>query len=338
MMSLRKFSKLAGVSPATVSRAFSHPDDVAVKTRKHVYELAERLDFRPSAVGNAAHGGKTRSVGVVMPGLEVSYFSDITLGVQDILLKKNYLPITLCSRQTKLPECLKRLMDHRIDALIAYAVNESLTRDSFADLLKLHIPIVSLSAAMAHFQCDSIGTDDYQGGRLVAEHLLSLGHRDMAITYFGEGSSDCEARLMGFSQRLAADGIPIPEENILAFLPRDKRNKEEFRLRIADLLSSPKRPTAIFATTDIHASIIYQVAAQLKIRIPDDVSVVGYADLDFAPHLQPPLTTVRQDGFRVGQLAAEKALQLITGPELPPENQKVDIELVVRGSTAPLNA
>ena len=339
MISLRKFSKLAGVSPATVSRAFSNGKGLAPDTRKRILEIAERVDFRPSAIGSVAFGGKTRSIGVIMPGFRVSYFMDIAAGIQEHLIEQNQLPILLDSTAASTADCLKRMMDHRIDGLIINIINEESTKEDFADLLKLNIPILAIGPVLAGLHCDTVDTDDTQGGILAAEHLLKLGHRNFACTYYGAGMSSCENRISGFKTKLAQAGVELKDENIARLKPFDSEGVSHFKVKIREILQSDNRPTAFFATTDFHALEVFEVAKELNIRIPEDLSVIGFADLVFSEYIHPALTTIRQDGHKVGLEAAKCIMKRMKHDDDSAKNRRMDhkllpVELIVRESTA----
>ena len=338
MISLRKFSKLAGVSPATVSRAFSNAKGLSEETRERILEIAERVDFRPSAIGSVAFGGKTRSVGVILPGFRVSYFMDIACGIQEYLIAKNHLPILLDSSVSSMADCLKRMMDHRIDALIINIINEETTKEDFADLIKLNIPIMVIGPVLGGLQCDSIDTDDTMGGRLAAEHLLELGHKNVACTYYGAGMSSCDNRLRGFTSVLDKAGAEMQKKNIARLYPF-RPSETEFRESVRSILSAPDPPTAFFATTDFHALEVLSVAKEMKLRVPEDLSIIGYADLVFSEHLLPALTTIRQDGKKVGLEAAKCVFKhMLENPDIAKtkkiNHELVPVELIVRGSTA----
>ena len=330
-LSLRKFSRLAGVSPATVSRVFSG-GVVAEPTKRRVLGLAERMSFRPSAVGATHFGSKTRSVGVILPDLRISYFSEIACGLQSSLIKKGYLPITLTITANRERELVRRLVDHRVDAVAMNLTDESIDWNDIKELLFHRIPIVSMSRFTAGAACDVVETDDEEGGRLAARRLASLGHRRIGFIYYGEGNSTCEPRFDGFRIELAKKGIHINESDIVRVSPREPHADERQAEKIKELITRKKRPTAVFAPTDLIARIVCEVASRAGLRVPEDLSVVGFADLDFAGLHAPPLTTIRQDGIAVGKAAAEMILKRISGYDAPPQRHLIPVDLVVRES------
>ncbi len=331
MLSLREFAKLAGVSRTTVSRAFSNSDKVAPATRKQLFELAATVGFRPSPVMRPATrgGGRTHSVGVLYPGYRASFFQDIQRGIQDDLLSHGILPIMLAVDVHNMHQCLNRLVDHRIDGLVTTSAEEAITQDDLQRLRKMKLATVWLASdhGRSFPQDDSVNTDDYQGGMLAARHLIDLGHRRIGLGY-----PKATNRLDGFLAELARHGLTV-EPDCRVDIPNPAQ--PEFRARVVDLLSGSRRPTAIFCWTDLEAAVFYQVAHQLHVAIPRELSIVGYADLNFAPLLSPPLTTIRQNGYALGQRAAELIVARIGGDSSPPRQELIPAQLIVRQSTAP---
>lgn len=335
MRSLREFSKLAGVSPSTVSRVFSGTGRVSPETQKRILQLAESLDFRPSAIGQVAFGGGTQSVGVLVPSLAVSFFADIVRGLQKHMLKTDHLPIVLEAETGIFDQrAVQRLLDHRVDAMLLTLMSESLTPDDLGSILRSQIPVVILGSFRASLGLDAVDNDDLAGGRAVAEHLLGLGHRDFGFVYFGEGHTNSDQRLNGFREALAEAGVALPTENIVSLDPHRADRERLLGDDLLKLLSRPDRPTAVFASTDDLARAVYSTARGLGLSIPHDLSVVGYANLNFSGLISPPLTTVDQNGLEIGHRAAQLILDRLGSPQAPYRTEIVPVRLVVRESTA----
>lgn len=343
MMSLREFAKLAGVSVATASRVFSGKTRVAPKTRERILLLAERSGFHPSAIGQVAFGGKTRSIGVLTGNIEIDYFAAITTGIQDRLIKDDFIPITLqkFTAGAKLSDRggLQKLLNYRVDGVIMCITDERLSREDFLPVLQNHLPIVLLGNYYGGWICDMVHTDDMRGGEIAGEHLIQLGHSHIGYTVFGEGHSSCDLRIEGFRRSLEKSGVSFQKE-LCARNPAhmERENREAvFRKSIRFLLTRKDRPTAIFATTDIHASLVIDEARKLGIEVPNQLSVIGFANLALAHHTSPPLTTIRQDGYAVGSKAAELVLRRINDPDAPVVTHLVPTTLIRRDSTAPFS-
>lgn len=328
---------MAGVSTATVSRVFSKPDTVAPETRQRLLKLADRIGFRPSAVGRVAFGGRTRSVGVLLPTLIVSHFAEIAAGLQARFLEDDYLPMILQHDGTDAQRAVRRLLDHKVDALILNLIHEGFTANDFSDVIKSKIPVVTLDTVRAGLPYDSVASDDLMGGRLAAEHLLELGHRKFGFLYFGEGHSSADVRLQGFREALSEHGIAITPQQIVRLDSHKESRDQDLIADLIHILSTPNRPTAFFASTDYLALNVYETVRTLKLKIPQDLSVVGYANLNFSTSVEPPLTSICQNGYQIGLHAAEQVLKRLENPKAPITNIQIPTELITRQSTARVN-
>ena len=213
-------------------------------------------------------------------------------------------------------------------------VDESLTPDDFSEVVKAKVPAVVISPLGSSLMFDMAGDDDIGGGRLAGEHLLSLGHERIGYALFGEGRSTSSLRQQGFEQALAQRGLKLADRDIACLPARDLNREALFVDDLRRILSRPDRPTAFFASTDVLAAHTYGVARELGLRIPHDLSVVGYANLSFAQYVDPPLTTIRQDGRELGRRAAALILNRLHNPTAPRQDVVVPTELIVRASTA----
>ncbi len=338
MLTLRQFAKMANISPATVSRVFSGSAKVLPETRERIMALAAKCGFSPACARPARLNGGTRSVGLLLPVLNIRYFSDIAFAVQKSLGERGYLSIAVEGRA--FPDgdrtALKRLIEHSVDGLIMDVIDESVSRDEFSRIANFKGPIVQIDSNRAGFSTDTVRTDDIEGGRLAAKHLLELGHRRISFCRYGEGHSTCENRFAGFRSMLEAFGVTYDPRLEVALPPREPRRQEIFMASLKKLLSMPagRRPTAIFAPMDPMVPDIYEAASALGLGIPRDLSVVGYSDFDLAEMLHPKLTTVRQDGVAVGAEAVRLFFDRMENPDAPLKSSVIPVELIVRASTA----
>jgi LacI family transcriptional regulator len=201
----------------------------------------------------------------------------------------------------------------------------------FQDIGQRHIPLVMVvSETTTH--ADHVGTDEEVGGKLAAEHLLSLGHQRVVHVTFPHRTGNVHRRAEAFIKRMAKGGAEV--EIVGGQL-------DDLVAPLRDTLSrGSKPPTAVFAATDPMATKVYGVAASLGMKIPQDLSVIGYADFPFARDLVPPLTTVRQDPYQMGRISAQLLLDRILERAPGEASKRIHLapELVVRGSTADASA
>ncbi len=347
-LSLRDIAHLADVSPATVSRVFSGRAPVAESTKARILALAADHGFRPSAIGQVAFGGPTRSIGVLMQRLAVSFFADITNGLQQTLLEQDYLPMILQRGIGSLSEArmIQRLLDHRVDGMILLPSDESLQPAVFEQTTKARppavfeqvtkagLPIVFIGSIHPSHGFDVATNDDVAGGRIVGEHLLALGHRRFGFVSFGAGHANALPREEGLRSALDQSTCPLHAKNIVRIDPFDSHREQALEADLFRILSRRDRPTAFVLSADTQVEAVLKATRTLGLRIPRDLSVVGFGNLNFSSLMTPPLTTVEQNGRQLGQCAARIILARLENPSIPLFFETIPVRLVVRESTA----
>jgi LacI family transcriptional regulator len=213
-----------------------------------------------------------------------------------------------------------------VDGVIIFPIDVSVPDVHFQEIWQRNIPLVTVDRETTT-HADFVGTDEELGGKLAAEHLLSLGHKRVIHVTFTHRTANVARRADAFTKRMEKGGAEV--EFVSGQL-------EDLVPPLKESFAKPKRPTAVFAATDPMATKVYGVAAALGMKVPDDLSIVGYADFPFARDLVPPLTTVRQDPYQMGRLAAQLLLDRILDRAEEDAAKRIHLapELVVRGSTA----
>lgn len=336
---LKDVAREAKVSVATASiilrKAHGRFND---ETKKRVYDAAKKLGWRRNLLVEGIQTGKSKTVGILIPPFD-SYWTNVLTGIHMELTRSGYMPITLWvgdaenfADQGQGLEQIHQLIDRRVEALIVWPDFGFKYKNYFRKLIQKDIPLVVIDHELdGEKVADSVQTDEEQGGKLVAEHLLGLGHENIGcITEYETPARSWQLRrrrYFEFAVKLAAD------KSVRTW---HMREDETDAVRLAkDILSSPDRPTAIFADTDHLALDIYNAAADLGISIPDELSVVGFSGLNFTASMRPPLTTVRQNAVEVGMHAGRITVQRINKEfTASPTTVKVACELIVRDSTA----
>jgi LacI family transcriptional regulator len=314
-----------------------------VETCQRVEEAAQKLGWRRNLLVSGMQTGHTKTVGVMIPPYD-SFWVNVLAGIHIELANADYLPITVwvgdCQQmplfEQEQPEGLKqinRLLDRRVDGLILWPAFAVAYYEHYRELLEQRVPVVVIDHEFSADQiADSIETDEEQSALLVAEHLLQLGHRQIACLSSRETAWQAWAvrRREHFENAVAKLG----QQRVKSWrLDAQGRNG----LQVAhEILTSEPRPTAVFAVTDHEALFLYEAAERLGLAIPKDVSVIGFADLDFAHSLSPGLTTMRQRPREIGERAARRILERIDdrGNETDPTTIRVGADLIIRKSTA----
>ena len=321
----------AGVSRVTVSLVLARKDQASPETRRRVLAAAEKLRYRPNLLVQGMQTGRTGAVGVILPASS-QFHSHVARGVHDELVEADCVPILLWAgegtraRDTELRQ-IHRLVDRCVDGVIVWPADVSVVDLHFHEIWERNIPLVTVDRETTT-HADHVGTDEEVGGRLAAEHLLALGHRRFAFGGFNDRPGPLTSRRKAFQSALKPAGASC--QVVYGELP-------ELPGLFRAVLSGPRRPTAIFAGNDSIAARAIRAAYALKMRVPEELSVIGYADLPIAAELTPALTTVRQDAYGMGRLAARMVLDRIVdrvaGRDAKPRKEHSRPELVIRSST-----
>jgi LacI family transcriptional regulator len=325
-VTLGMVAKAAGVSPSTVSRILNGTALVADDKRLAVDEAIRTLGFRPNPVARGLAGGRTLSIGVLTQTINSPFYGEAMRGLEDELERAGYVPIFVSGHWHEAEErkALDALMSRRVDGLIVLAgrlSNETLL--AYAD----QVPMVLVGRELAAPRVFSIGFDNFTGAVLATRHLIECGHNRIAFIGGDTTHEDAHEREAGYRAALRDAGIEFDPALVLA----GDFTESGGLLAINRLLDSRLSFSAVFAANDQTALGAALGLYRRSVRVPDDVSLVGFDDLAGAKYAVPPLTTVRQPVYEMGLLAARAILDMLKGhaPDVKPSGP----ELVAREST-----
>jgi LacI family xylobiose transport system transcriptional regulator len=320
-------AELAGVSKPTVSKVLNGRSGVALETRRRVEALLREHGYRrPEAVP------ATASIEVVFYKLESHLAIEIMRGVEQVA-RRHELAVGFTEvdgRTSPGRSWTEQLLARRPVGVIA--VYARFTPEQHAQLATGGIPLVALDPTGEPLHSTpSVGATNWNGGIAATRHLLDLGHRRIAVLSGPLDYLAARARLEGCRAALDVAGVPLDERLVRSgrFYFEDGRDFGR------ELLSLPDRPTAVVCGNDLQALGVYAAAWQLGLRIPQDLSVIGFDDIENTHWCCPPMTTVRQPFAEMGATAASMVLQLAAGESLVQHRVELATTLVVRGSTAP---
>ena len=333
MVTISDVAARAGVGAGTVSRVLNGSPKVSQTTRERVLATIEELGYRPNPLAQGLSRGRCRTLGVVIPYFTTPSPVERLRGVAAALDGSRYDLVifnveTVAHRDDFLGTLTRR---DRADGLLM--VSFPPPSDAIGRILDAGVPVVAIDA-----QIEGVSTvviDDVEGGRIGTRHLIGLGHE--RIAFIGGdpddplGFTSGADRERGFREVMADAGLAVDEA-----LVRHGTHAREVALAITtELLRGPEPPTAIFATADIQAIGVLEAARTLGVRVPDDLSVVGFDDIELAAYVG--LTTVRQPLFQSGQLGTRLLLEVLSGEGAPVASpHELPLELVVRTTTAPV--
>jgi DNA-binding LacI/PurR family transcriptional regulator len=331
---IRDVALLAGVSKATASRVLNDSKQVDGDTRRRVLDAMAELDYTPTSAARRLSFGRTLTISVVTSYLTRPQAAERLRGIEAVLSDSEFdLVIHNVETVEKRDQYLRSLaLAQRTDGLLVVSLpprDEDVRRLSSAA-----IPVVVIDAHSPAVEgLTHISGDDIAGGETATRHLLDLGHR--RIAFVGDefdnpfGFTSSRHRYMGYERALSVAGVDLRPEDIAL----GAHSRYEARELATRLLSAPVRPSAIFAASDTQALGVISAVHEAGLRVPDDLSVVGFDDIEIADYIG--LTTVRQHLFESGRLGAELLLTEIRARSATPPSIVLSPEVVVRGTTAP---
>jgi DNA-binding LacI/PurR family transcriptional regulator len=331
-VSLKVLSDHLGLSVATISRVISASPaarSIPKTTQDRILAAAEMLNYRPNLFARSLRNRRSQTIGVLVPEVSEGYATLVLSGIEDHLQQENYFYFLISHhhREEMIQRSRSLFHDRAIEGIIAV---DTLLRDRWA------VPTVTVSGHHEPKGVTNIVLNHRLAAALAIEHLNSLGHRRVAFIK-GQGfSSDTEARWLGIRHVMKKKNLTIFPK-LIAQLEGDQPSHEPGYLATQRLLIAGERFTALFAFNDISAIGAIRALREAGLRVPQDVSVVGFDDIQSAAFQNPALTTVRQPLRTMGTLAAQTVLQQINASPstLHAHQIVVDPELVVRESTCP---
>lgn len=334
-ITIKDVAREAGVSHTTVSRSLhghpAIPDDTANRIKK----IANELGYVPSAVARGLKNNRSGVLGVVMQRIIDPFYSEVLDGIEDELQTHDYC-ILIASRQrnNKSDKSIVRMMsERRVDGIIITS-----TAVSEAQRLKLNqfgVPAVIIHNQAAQDIANSVFHDDIEGGFQLTNHLINLGHSKIGYIGNTETERSSTDRLKGLQKALREAGLPLREDWIVEDhkgLPQNGAIAADKLLRLAE------QPTAVVCFNDMMAMGAMQQFIQAGCRVPEDVSITGFDDIEIAAFVNPPLTTFQQPRYKIGQVAAQMIVSIVEDDKpggIEPGAVKLTGKLIVRSSTAP---
>lgn len=328
-VTIQDVAQLAKVSTATVSRVFSGAAQVREELSERVRRAAQSLNYRPNPAARSLRTRTTRVVGVVVPDIENPFFTSVIGGIEEVLRGAEFSLLLAISGED--PERERR----NVEALRGDAIAGLIFSPSGGDLFRYYalaaagVPLVAVSRAVPGLDADTVTVTNREGARQAVEHLLSLGHRRIAMVSGPPSISTAAERLRGYQQALSRYGGVSPELVEYA----DFRQEGGYAA-MKKLLALPKPPTAVFTASNLTTLGALQAIHEAGLKIPAGIAVVGFDGMPWAVSLQPPLTVVAQPAFEVGATAGRLLIERLKEPGRPARHVELKTRLIVRASTS----
>lgn len=330
MVTIYDIAKAAGVSKSTVANVLTGKGSVGESTRQRVLTYVRELGYRPNELARSLYSHKTFTIALVLPTIVNPFYPEIVEAIETMASEHQYQTLFCNTRGDFALGRLQmeRMMSRWVDGYII--MGSSMDIADIRQYFKrgLSIVLCDWQENESPVEMPMVSVDFYRAGRLAAQHLLGLGHRQIAVIV---DEPQQTLRLEGFRSVVEGAGIALPQEMIQ---PGDSLLESGYTAA-KTLLASQTRPTAIFATTDWMALGAIEAVLEEGLSVPQDISVIGLDDIQISAHLRPPLTTIAVPKAQLAKEATELLLGQINGEDAAPASRLVEPYLVLRQSTAP---
>ena len=326
-------AQAAGVSPATVSRVLNHPGLVSPPTRRRVEEAIRSTGYIRNRFAQSMHGRRSATLGLVVPTVSYSIFAELVQSFNDALAEQDFT-LLLASHGYDLDaeyRVLRKLYEHRVDGIALIGLDHA--EDTFRLIASQDVPVVAVWSWTADSRLPCIGSDNAEAGAVAARHLLDLGHRRIGFVFPPAEENDrARARLEAARRTVAAAGCEMPD----AWSARSTYSTSEAKIVCRDLLARSPRPEALICGNDVIAQGALAAATDLRIAVPEALSIVGIGDFPGSADTVPALSTVAIPAGVIGRRAGRHLIDCLgeTAPEAP-IRERFAVELHARATTAP---
>ncbi|MED1201821.1 LacI family DNA-binding transcriptional regulator [Heyndrickxia acidicola] len=334
MATIKDIAKRAGVSVTTVSRALNGYSDVNEQTRKKIMAVAKELNYSPNTLARGLVMNKSNTLGLLVSGMSKESVKDnftylVLAGINQYAGETDYDIVLFSTNSTKQREKTYSQLcrERRVDGAIIQGIR---TDDPYLhEVIESDIPCVLIDISVESDTVGYVTTDNIMGAKKAVQHLVELGHRDIAMINGHDFAFVSQKRLEGYKLGLKIAGIPFRSDWVVkGFFEEAEAEKAAW-----NLLENHPEITAIFCASDLMAFGAMSAAKKRGLRVPEDLSIVGYDDILLASYSNPPLTTIAQDVSRLGYHASKLLVEMLEG-RAESHNVILDTALVNRSSTA----
>lgn len=329
--------ELAGelnLSVSTVSKALHDSHEISDKTKRLVLETATRLNYVPNPYASSLRGRKSKNIGVVIPEVADSFFSLAINGIESVAKEKGYHVLICLTHESFENEknILKEFQGGRVDGVLMSVSGETSQSDHINDLITNGVPLIFFDRVCEDVQTAKITTDDFESGYAATEHLIQQGCGKIAFLNISNSLSISNKRLEGYLQAHTDHQINVAKEQIVLCTEDANQNYKAIKM----LMQHRSRPNGIVASVEKLTTPIYLACEELKLKIPGDVKIVCFSNLETASILNPSLTTITQPAFEIGKTAAAVLFNSLekTNFELTKESRVIPSKLIIRNSTS----
>jgi LacI family transcriptional regulator len=332
-VNLKKLAKELNLAVSTVSRALRDSHEISSQTKERVRELAEKLGFHPNPHASSLRQNKSKTIAVVIPEIENNFFSQVINGIESVTPSKGYHVLIYLSHEdyTKERDILQLLRNGRVDGIMISVSNTTANLEHIDAWRRAGLPLVLFDRTCEELDVPNIMTNDAEMAFKATEHLLKRGCRNIAFLGMPGNLSISNRRKAGYLTALEKYKVPaLPQ--VIELTAKDYINRDMLK----DLFNKQPRPDGIFASIEKFAVNTYEICKEMNLRIPHDVKVISFSNLQAAALFDPALSTIIQPAYDIGREAANILFKIIEKKILMPFERKMVLpsQLIERASTA----
>jgi len=321
------------LSVSTVSKAIRDSHEISAETKLRVNALVQKLNYVPNPFASSLRGRNSKTIGVVLPEVVDSFFALAINGIESVAQEKGYHVLIYLTHENfdKEKMILKDFEGGRVDGVLMSVSRETTETSHIESLMAKGVPLVFFDRVPDNIEATKIITDDYESAYNATTHLVKKGCKQILFLSFSNILAISARRLQGYTDALLKHGLKAAATNILRLENDIKKDYHQLR----QILKRPARPDGIISSVGKMVIPIYQVCEELHLKIPNDIQVISFCNLDTASFLNPSLTTVEQPAFEIGKTAATILMKALGRKkmELPKEDLVIASDLVLRNST-----
>ncbi len=309
-ITINDIAKVLGISKSTVSRALKNHPDISQATKDAVNGVSKSLKYIPNTVAASFRNKKTKTIGLIVPQISYFFFPSVVRGIEEIVHNRGYNLLILQSNESyeREIENLNILIANNVEGVLASVSLETKKFDHFQHIVDIELPIVFFDRVVNDMNVDTVLVDDVTGSFKAMNHLLDAGRKRVAICVGNLNLLISRNRLQGYKTALIQKGIPIDEELIISCETPEETEQEVLRL-----LSEKNAPDSIFAISDLTMTGVMKAIFRRNLKVPEDISVIGFCEEPFRSMYNPPLSAIEPMGFEIGKKATELLFERLDG-------------------------
>ena len=331
-VTIKDIARELGIDPSTVSKALKNHPDISEATRKKVNELARKLKYYPNPIALSLRSSKTKIIGLVIPEIVHHFFSSVISGIEDVAYDAGYNVMIYQSNESFNREVMacEALVSSRVEGILISYSKETRNFDHLKRVINSGIPIVMYDRVCDDIHTDKVTVDDYEGAYNAVCHLAATGCKRIAHLSGPPGLRIADLRKSGYLDALKDNNLEI-DRDLIAYCDKFKQSL----IRTKQLMNLPEPPDAIFTVNDLTAAGVMKSLSEMGLRVPGDVSLIGFSNNLMSRITTPTLTTVDQHGYQLGQTAIQLLLDRLMNAtsNRPFIHQVIKTDLIIREST-----